>query len=128
MVVATSVFDNQSVTLINGVPQAGRLDTLSEVDFYRFSVYTGHKDVYFTVNARFGDPDIYIRNDGQRPYPGFSQWSGRAFGRDEVVVCCLFVFFLLFFPRHLFEKYFFFPVFFFVFCFCFACADSILSV
>ncbi len=63
----TAITFNQSVLLVNGVPQVSRLSTLSDIDFYQFTVYAGagHQDIYFTINARYGDPDVFIRNDGE---------------------------------------------------------------
>ena len=91
------------VTLINGIPQIGFLDNARDTrsvfilmllaltvrakhSRYRFFLGDAHNDVTFTVTPRYGDPDMYIRNDGKWPTPTFYQWSSRQWGRDQIFI------------------------------------------
>lgn len=75
------------IALINGQPQIGFLEERGRSKHYMFIMSgTVRRDVTFTVTPRYGDPDLYIRNDGLRPTPSFYQWSSRQWGKDEVTI------------------------------------------
>jgi hypothetical protein len=77
---------NNYLVLVNGVPQLGFLPYSNETAYYWFSIGSDPVDVTFTVTPRYGDPDMYIRNDGLTPTTTFSQWSALSYGRDTITI------------------------------------------
>jgi hypothetical protein len=81
--------DTQRIRLINGQPQAGLLDRAG-IRYYTFYVApTGasmHRQLALGLTPRYGDPDMYIRNDGQLPTPYSYQWKADRVGRDNIVI------------------------------------------
>jgi len=87
-ITASSSYKN--FILSDGQPQFHMMDVQrgrSRYDYYRFWVGSGHRNVSISVTARAGqDPDLYVRNDGQWPVDGFSQWNATHYGRDDIVI------------------------------------------
>jgi hypothetical protein len=77
------------VRLINGQPQAGLLDQAG-IRYYSFyvapSAASMHRQLTITLTPRWGDPDIYVRNDGQLPTPYSYQWKADRVGRDTIMI------------------------------------------
>jgi len=72
--------------LVNGVPQVGFLPETGDAAYYEFAMGSNPLDVTFTVTPRYGDPDLYIRNDGLTPTNSSYQWSSRNYGRDAITI------------------------------------------
>lgn len=74
--------------LIDGVPQDGFL-AMAQTKFYKFAVSEQHSDLTISAYRKFGDPDLYIRNDGVF-WDGMnvtaSNWSSTAKGEDIITI------------------------------------------
>lgn len=74
-----------ATTLVDGVPQAGILEK-GQVDYFKFNVQGAAKDLTISVHRSFGDPDVFVRNDGQKPSPEFHQWASAKMGEDILTI------------------------------------------
>jgi len=82
---ATPVGHNQTIDLVNGVPQSGSLPTRGKI-YYRFTSPSTSKDVTITVTPTSGDPDLYVNANGQQPSTSSFQYWSSSTGLDQVVV------------------------------------------
>lgn len=73
------------VTLNDGEPQAGNADRASYA-LFQFSMPAGADTLEVRVTARSGDPDVYIRRDGQIPTTSNFQWASRSWGADLITI------------------------------------------
>jgi len=71
--------------LIDGLPQSGILKA-GNVAYYRFDVQPGHFDITFSLFRKFGEPNLYIRNDEDLPSPHHFTWKSIDTGDDLVTI------------------------------------------
>ena len=77
--------DGQTTTLFDGTPQTGLLTHPDDMHYYSFHVGdSGSLSV--SVTPLYGDPDVYITNDGTTPSPTNYQWDSLNWGRDSVSI------------------------------------------
>jgi hypothetical protein len=80
-----AINNTHSSLLVDGIPQNGWLDA-ETYDYFRFNAPSGVDHLTLSVTRRSGDPDLYIRNDGQTPTNTFYQWSSASWGQDVVTI------------------------------------------
>jgi len=75
-----------STALFDGVPQTGLLTNPNDMHYYTFTLgATGNLSV--TVTPLYGDPDVYIVDDGTTPGPQQTGgWVSMNWGRDSITV------------------------------------------
>jgi hypothetical protein len=75
-----------TTTLIDGVPQTGLLLEYADIHYYTF--YLGDSgNLTVTVTPSYGDPDLYITDDGTLPGPEADNgWESLYYGRDSIVI------------------------------------------
>lgn len=76
----------RSIRLVNGLPQSGSLTGDQSQQEYKFHVTEFMDHLTVSVARTFGDPDIYIRNDGETAGVGHYMWSSVNTGEDIVVI------------------------------------------
>lgn len=76
------------VLLINGSPQSGLIFNSTENRYYTFIFppATSSRALTITVTPKWGDPDIYIRIDGERASRSAYNYSATEWGRDSITI------------------------------------------
>ena len=81
---------NVPLLLVDGMPATGILhapDTNGySINVFRYISPAGHDDVSITLDAAFGNPDIFISADGTIPNQQHYTWAAREMGSDTLVI------------------------------------------
>ena len=78
-------YNSSSTILTDGVSQHGALPAHIP-RYYSFVAPAYAADITFSLVARVGDPDMYIRNDNRPPSRWDFQWSASHIGSDTIVI------------------------------------------
>lgn len=72
--------------IVDGLPLTGRLWTPGTYQYYKYIVSDPSMTFTFSVSTRIGNPNLYLRYDGQLPLRNFSQIQSENVGGDTLVV------------------------------------------